>query len=79
MRWCYDVLDASEPPEVACFKQAYQGEYGSFADFGWEQYCELKPAEGMTDEQDRYFDYEQWLRDLEMDYHVLPIMKVGSA
>ena len=79
MRWCYDVMDASEPPEVARFRQAYQGEYGSFADFGWEQYCELKPTEGMTDEQERYFDYEQWLRDLEMDYHVLPTMKVGSV
>lgn len=79
MRWCYDVLDAAEAPEVARFRQAYQGEYGSFADFGWEQYCELKPTEGMTDEQERYFDYEQWLRDLEMDYHVLPAMTVGSV
>lgn len=59
MRWCYDVLDASEPPEIARFTQAYQGEYGSFADYGWEQYCELKPTEGMIDEQERYFDYEQ--------------------
>ncbi|WP_448325285.1 antirestriction protein ArdA [Corynebacterium sp. 20_84] len=79
MRWCYDVLDAAEPPEIARFKAACQGKYGSFADYGWGQYRELKPTAGMTEGQERYFNYEQWLKDLEMDYHVLPAMTAGAV
>jgi len=79
MRWCYDVLDAAEPPEIARFKAAYQGEYGSFADYGWDQYRELEPTAGMAEDQKRYFNYEQWLKDLEMDYHVLPALTAGAV
>lgn len=80
LRWCTDVLhETTTPPDAEEFRIAWRGEWADFSDFAWQQFQELGVADGMTEEQARYFNFEQWASDYEMDFHVHPAARSGHV
>ena len=80
LRWCTDVLhETTTPPDAEEFRIAWRGEWADFSDFAWQQFQELGVTDGMTEEQARYFNFEQWASDYEMDFHVHPAARSGHV
>lgn len=78
LRWCRDVLDeVTTPPDAEEFRIAWRGEWPDFNDFAWQEFQELGVTDGMTEDQERYFDFEKWASDHEMDFYVHPAARSG--
>lgn len=80
LRWCRDVLDeTTNPPEVSRFRAVWRGEWEDADDFAWQEFNALEVMQGMTREQQRYFDTPGWIRDFLIDFHVFPSTREGRV
>jgi|SRR5699024_1154786 len=64
------VTGGDDLPSVDHFIDAYQGEWASFREFSDHQVAATGMLDSVPDEVARYFDWDQWERDLAMDYTV---------
>lgn len=60
--------------DVSTFEDNYIGEWSSFSDYAYQQAEDLLACtEGGNGILANYFDYDQWERDLSMDYNVVDV------
>src|SRR5690625_2744200 len=57
-------------PSLEAFEDVYEGEWCSWREYADHMLEEGGLLEGVSDEVRRYIDYDQWARDLLMDYTV---------
>lgn len=57
-------------PSIEAFEERYEGEWCSWREYADHLLEEGGLLEGVSDEVRRYIDYDQWARDLLMDYTV---------
>ena len=57
-------------PSLEVFEDVYEGEWCSWREYADHMLEEGGLLEGVSDEVRRYIDYDQWARDLLMDYTV---------
>jgi len=57
-------------PSLEVFEDVYEGEWCSWREYADHMLEEGGLLEGVSDEVRRYIDYDQWSRDLLMDYTV---------
>lgn len=68
----YITQGNTDLPCVGDFEEAYTGNWESFRDFAFQLSEDIDLFEGLPDDHVtvRYFDWDAWIRDVEMDYSI---------
>lgn len=66
----YAAEGESDFPVLSDFEGRYCGEWNSFRDYGFQFAEDTGLLQGIPEEVERYFHWDSWIRDLEVDYSV---------
>ncbi|GAA4746294.1 antirestriction protein ArdA [Gordonia alkaliphila] len=66
----YAAEGDSDFPVLSDFEERYAGEWESFRDFAFQFAEDTGLLQGVPEEVERYFHWDSWIRDLEVDYSV---------
>ena len=66
---CY-VACGDDLPSVSDFEERYCGCWDSFEDYAYQFAEDICLMEGWPEEAKRYFNWDAWIRDQEVDYTI---------
>ncbi|MFT3663232.1 MAG: antirestriction protein ArdA [Gordonia sp. (in: high G+C Gram-positive bacteria)] len=66
----YVAEGSSDIPSLSDFEDRYRGCWTSFRDYAHQLAEDLGLLQDVPEEVERYFDWDSWIRDLEMGYTV---------
>lgn len=68
----YVAQGTGDVPSIGDFEERYCGIWPSFRDYAFELADDIGLLRDVPEEISRYFDWDSWIRDLQMDYSTAP-------